>query len=171
MRKTIINVLAIFLISCLLHFIYDWFPNFITSLLFPVNESIFEHNKIIIGSFLVWAIIKKLKFKNEQNYLFSNFLASIICAILVLLIFSPIYFYILKTNDNIFITFAIYLLCIYISEKIRVKYLIKDYEPKKEKLAILGFIIVIIINAFLTYYPPALGIFYDYTKNQYGLKN
>ena len=53
----VISVVGIFLFSALLHFIYDWFPNFFTSLFFPVNESIGEHNKIIVGSFLFWAII------------------------------------------------------------------------------------------------------------------
>ena len=46
----IISCIGIFLLSVLFHFIYDWFPNFFTSLFSPVNESIWEHNKIIVGS-------------------------------------------------------------------------------------------------------------------------
>ena len=44
----VISCIGIFLLSALLHFIYDWFPSFFTSLFFPVNESIWEHNKITI---------------------------------------------------------------------------------------------------------------------------
>ena len=56
----VISVILIFLFSSLFHFIYDWFPTFFTSLFFPVNESIWEHNKIIVMSFLVLAIFEKL---------------------------------------------------------------------------------------------------------------
>ena len=63
----VISVVGIFLFSALLHFIYDWFPNFFTSLFFPVNESIGEHNKIIVGSFLFWAIIEKIYYKSKKE--------------------------------------------------------------------------------------------------------
>ena len=63
----VINVISIFLFSSLFHFIYDWFPTFFTSLFFPVNESIWEHNKIIVVSFLVLAIAEKLYYKKEKN--------------------------------------------------------------------------------------------------------
>lgn len=63
----VISVVGIFLFSALLHFIYDWFPNFFTSLFFPVNESIGEHNKIIVGSFLFWAIIEKIYYKKKKE--------------------------------------------------------------------------------------------------------
>ena len=48
----IISILGIFIISFLSHFIYQIIPNFITSIFFPVNESIFEHMKIIFTSTL-----------------------------------------------------------------------------------------------------------------------
>lgn len=85
-----ISVLLIFLLSALFHFIYDWFPNFFTSLFFPVNESIWEHNKIIVASFLVLAIIEKIYYKKEKNVIFAEALSSLVCMILVMLIFTPI---------------------------------------------------------------------------------
>ena len=80
----IISVIAIFVISGLWHFGYTIWPNFFTSLIFPVNESIFEHNKIIIFAFLIWGIVERFYLKDKQNVLWVNFLASIICALLVL---------------------------------------------------------------------------------------
>ena len=60
----IINVVFLFLLSFLWHFVYDWFPNNIFALFFPVNESIWEHMKIIyyclfMGSILEFVLCKK----------------------------------------------------------------------------------------------------------------
>ena len=35
-----------------LHFLYDWFPNPVTALLSPVNESLWEHGKLIFWPIL-----------------------------------------------------------------------------------------------------------------------
>ena len=167
----IISAFLVFLTSSLLHFIYVWFPNTFTSLLFPVNESIWEHNKIIIGSFLIWAIIEKIFFKEKKNSLWAGFVSGIFCALLVMLVFTPVYFLILKTQDNIIVTFIIFFIAIAISEILNYKILQKEYKPKLEKLALIGFGLVIVLNALLTYYPIKIGIFYDYNKLTYGIKH
>jgi len=168
----IISIFVIFGLSALLHFIYQWFPSFFTSLLFPVNESIWEHNKIIIGSFLIWSVFEKLTLKkhHELNTCTSGFISAIICCLLVMLIFSPIYFYILKTNDNTLVTLIVYFICIVLSVLLNYKLLLRKYNPEMEKKVILLWLLVIAINAILTYYPPKLPIFYDYNTNTYGIK-
>lgn len=167
----IISAFLVFLTSSLLHFIYVWFPNTFTSLLFPVNESIWEHNKIIIGSFLIWAIIEKIYFKKSKNTLYAGLISGLACCFIVMLIFTPVFYLILKTNDNIIVTFIIFFIAISISEVINYFLLQQVANPKLEKIAIIGFIIVIALNAYLTYNPLDLGIFYDYGKKVYGLGN
>ena len=169
----IISIFVIFGLSALFHFIYQWVPSFFTSLLFPVNESIWEHNKIIIGSFLIWSIFEKITIRkhHDLNTCTSGFISAVICCILVMLIFSPIYFYILKTNDNTIVTLTVYFICIAISVYINYKLLQRKYNPEIEKKVILLWLLVIVINAILTYYHPKLPKFYDYNKNIYGLKN
>ena len=166
----VISVVGIFLFSALLHFIYDWFPNFFTSLFFPVNESIWEHNKIIVVSFLVLAIAEKLYYKKEKNVIFAEVLSSLVCMILVMLIFTPIYLYILKTNDNMIVTFAIYIFAIIISQIVSYQLLNKEYNPKLEEFGVILFVIFFLINIIFTYYPPKLALFYDFVHKIYGLK-
>ena len=165
-----IGVLLIFLLSALFHFIYDWFPNFFTSLFFPVNESIWEHNKIIVASFLVLALIEKVYYKKEKNVIFAECISSLVCMILVMLIFTPIYLYILKTKDNMIVTFAIFLFAISISQIVSYHLLQKEYHPRLEELGVILFVIFFLINIIFTYYPPKLALFYDYTNQIYGLK-
>ncbi len=166
----IISIVGIFLVSALLHFIYDWFPNFFTSLFFPVNESIWEHNKIIVGSFLILAIIEKIYYKKRKNVIFAEVISALVCMTLVMLIFTPVYLYILKTNDNMIVTFAIFIIAITISQIVSYHLLQKEYYPRLEELGVILFVIFFLINIIFTYYPPKFAIFYDYTNQIYGLK-
>ena len=40
-----------------LHFLYDWFPNPVTALFSPVNESLWEHGKLIFWPILAAALL------------------------------------------------------------------------------------------------------------------
>ena len=66
-------VFGIFIISFIVHFIYSVFPCRFTSFFFPVNESIFEHMKIIYTSTLLYGIIDYFLLKNS-HIKFHNFL-------------------------------------------------------------------------------------------------
>lgn len=50
-----------FLLTCaagaLLHFVYQWLPSPLTALIAPVNESLWEHGKIIFWPYLAAALI------------------------------------------------------------------------------------------------------------------
>lgn len=165
----IISVFLTFGLSGLFHFIYKWFPNFITSIFFPVNESIWEHNKIIILSFLMIALIEKIYYKDKKNCLYAGLMSSIFCCITTMLIFTPIYLYILKTNDNMIVTFLIYFITISGSTYINYKLLQEDYNTKKEKIAIFLYLFIFLLNGILTYYPLHNSLFYDFEKRIYGI--
>ena len=62
-------ILLSFILSFPIHFIYDLFPCFLTSIIAPVNESIWEHMKIIYTSILLSSIIEYFIFKSKQLYL------------------------------------------------------------------------------------------------------
>ena len=164
----IFSPLFIFGLSALLHNIYKWCPNFLTSILTPVNESIWEHNKIIIGSFFIWMFLDKLLFKKEKNS-FHNVLSAILCSILVMLIFTPVFFLILKKQDNILITLLIYFICIVISQIFYYYLESKNNNSKFKTIGIILWILLFAINTYFSYYPLKNGLFYDYTNNCYGI--
>lgn len=164
-----ISPIIIFLLSAILHSIYELFPNFITALFFPVNESIWEHNKIIIESFLIWMLLDKLFYKKKSS-ITSNAIAALTCSILVMTIFSFVFFIILNKKDNMIVTFIIYFICIWISQLLNFYLQKKDKVNKYNTIGIILWIIIISLNAYLTYYPLKTGIFYDYKNNNYGIK-
>ena len=168
-KKIVVSTIGIFILSFIFHNMYKWIPSMITSILFPVNESIWEHGKMIIMSFLSLAIIERFILKDYTDVFKSNFIAGIICIVLTYALFSPVFFFILKTKDNIFVTMIIYLICVLISIFIKEKYLRKERNIKIEFISLFAFATIIITYALLSYNPIKLPIFYDYNKEIYGI--
>ena len=87
---------------------YDKFPSFITSIFAPVNESVWEHMKILFGSIILAGIIQKMfliaKKQKVNNLCFSNFIAALTSIPIFLILFLPIYWGI---GHNMFITLVI----------------------------------------------------------------
>ena len=166
----IFSIFALFGLSSVIHSLYKWFPNGFTAFFFPVNESIWEHNKMIMATFFIWMIVEYFKFR-DKKVIINNVISALFCAIIVMIIFIPVFFLILKTNDNIFVTLVIYFICLCISQYISY-ILYKDYSLNDlTKSSVVLWIIIFIINAILSFYPPHLKIFYDYNKEGYGIIN
>lgn len=168
-KRIIISTIVILLLSTLFHSVYDKFPNAITLLFFPVNESIWEHNKMILLSYFILALIEKVFIYKDKNVFFTSLIEAIICIILLDLTFTPIYLYVLKTKDNLVLTLIIFAISIFISFIVGEK-LLKNTD-KKETPALLGFALVSSILILTTFYPPHLSIFYDYREKVYGISN
>lgn len=166
----ILGVIIAFFLSFIFHFIYDLFPNFITSIIFPVNESIFEHMKIIFGCILLSGVIQKIiVIKNDLNYnniCISNVIVAFISIFIFLIMFIPIYSII---GENLPITLIIMLITYIISQILSI-YIIKNEDMKKEKFAILLVIIIYTIFGILTYYPPQNDLFIDPIHDSFGIK-
>ena len=62
-RIKIISIIGTFLLCFLTHFIYNLFPNTLFSIFFPVNESIWEHMKMLFSTILLFGIIEYILIK------------------------------------------------------------------------------------------------------------
>lgn len=87
-----IKIIAVFVVmdlSVLCHFLYEWNNNFIFSILSPVNESIWEHMKLMVTPVLLYGIFEWLYYKkkniNHDNLLLSLCISSIIGIIVYLI--------------------------------------------------------------------------------------
>lgn len=172
-KLKIIGIVFIFLISFITHNIYDMFPNFITSLFFPVNESIFEHMKMINISYIIWIIIELILIRKNNiktlNFKSSSIVSLILNIVIFLIIYLPIYN---LFGYNTIITISLYLLSIIIAQIISFKVL----DSKKEYYFLnkYSYILILIITLsfiYLTYYPLDNYIFIDKVNKKLGLKN
>lgn len=165
----IINIILFFALSFLWHFMYDWFPNFLTSIFFPVNESIWEHMKIIFGVIVFGSLISLIlmnKFHIKHNNFYVEIITKAVLGVLFyLIIFIPLY---KLFGESMIISISLMLLTYIFVEFIGYKILLLD-EMNINILPIILIILCYILFFLLTYYPPHNFIFFDEIKLIYGI--
>lgn len=165
----IISPFIIFGICSLFHFVYQLTPNIITSFFFPVNESIFEHMKLIYTSILTFSLIEYVIIKKKKivvsNIGINPFISSITNIISFLIIYLPLRYFI---YENMIITFIILFISNIITSFISYKLLLSK-QIIDNKIGLFITLIMYIPIIYLTYYPFHFEFFYD-TKNElYGI--
>lgn len=165
----IINVVFLFLLSFLWHFVYDWFPNNIFALFFPVNESIWEHMKIIyycllMGSILEFVLCKKNNIK-INNFYIEAMVKSILGVIFYLIIFVPFYLWL---GESMFISISLMLITYIFMEYIGYKILTGE-EMNINILPVVIIALGCIMFVILTFYPLHNFLFFDGVKFGYGI--
>lgn len=168
-KLKIVNVVIFFALSFLWHFVYDLIPNFVTAIFFPVNESIWEHMKIIFGVIIFGSLISLIlmqKFKIKHNNFYVEIVTKgILGVIFYLAIFIPLYNIF---GENMFISITLMLITYIVMEFIGYKILLLD-ELDIKILPIILIVLCYILFALLTFYPPHNTIFFDEIKLIYGI--
>lgn len=171
-KMIIVNSILTFILCFLTHFLYTWLPNPMFSILFPVNESIWEHMKMIYTTILLYGIIEAFimkKFKIiHNNFLISTLLKAVICIPIDLIIYLPI----LKIfGEHMIVTFIILFISILISNIIGY-FILKLNEIKYEKtISIIAIILIYVVMGILTYKPLKYDLFYDRVEQKYGIND
>ena len=165
----IIGFLFVSIMGALSHFFYEWSDfNKIIGILFPVNESTWEHLKLAILPTILYFAFGKIFIKNT-NYLFALFIT-----LLTPIIVIPILFYTYTAvvgHEILVVDILIYLLAVLLAFVLC--WLILSLNSLKKIyniIAIIGLIVILICYLTLTLYPPNFFIFKDFTNNTYGLK-
>lgn len=168
-----ICIIGIFLLCFLFHFLYDWFPNGMFAIIFPVNESIWEHMKLFYTSTLVFGIIEYIllyKFNIKyNNFITSLFISSTSSIIIFLIIYLPIYY---KMGVKMFFTIILMLVSIILSQIISY-YILNTKKTCKyiEYISLILIIIGYIVFGYLTYNPIKTHLFFDTQEEMYGINN
>ena len=155
----------------LLHFLYDWSGEAIWMAPFSsVNESTWEHMKILFFPMLIFAIIQSFFFKEYKKFWDIKLKGIIIGILLIPLLF---YFYngvIGKSPD--WINIAIFVISIAVSIFYEIKQF-KKKEVQNDKSIQSLFILIMIAALFIvfTFAPLELEIFKDPTTGLYGINN
>lgn len=166
-----VNTITIFLFMFLFSNIYNWFPSFITASIFPVNESLFEHLKLmyiteIIMSSVIYLIFK-IKKINFSNYFLGLLGSTIFTIIIFFIIYLPIYN---RFGEGLIYTMIIYLIVLilgqivfyFIMTKIKYKYI---YNV----ISIILILLIWILLIYFTYNPKNSSFFFDPISESYGI--
>ena len=155
----ICSTLFIFIIGTLLHFTYDWSnQNPFVGMFSAVNESTWEHLKLLFFPMLLTTIFGTIYYKDE----YPNFLCAKTKGILISLAFLIIFFYTytgILGKGMSFINIGSFFLAVLIGEFYAYKR-IEEYSCCS-KLSILILILLSMLFVIFTFYPPHIGLFKD----------
>ena len=145
----VVGFFVVSLLGTLFHFTYDLVPIFI----FPKNESIFEHTKLIFMPMLIYYFIS-FYFLNNKKRMFTIFITSILIGILLVVSIYYIYSGILGFDNDI-INVMIY----YVAVLIMFLNLYKEKTLLSFTNSVVICIIIFILMIVFTYYPLNIAFF------------
>lgn len=165
-----INAIVTFGLCFLTHFLYEWIPNPIFAVFFPVNESIWEHMKMLYTTILIYGIIEHWILKRANlhvnNFSLTTIIKSIISIPIYLIIFIPLYN---LFGENMFISISVLFIVLLIVNFIGYKIYDTNEIDIQKPLSIVIIILVYALMIYLTYYPPHTELFYDIKEEKYGI--
>ena len=158
-----IGIIFVLITGTLAHFLYGWTGNnHIAGLFTPINESIWEHMKLVFFPMLIYSLIMILKFHRKYSCITSALSFGILVGTFLIPLFYYTYTFFLGTN--IFIldisTFILSIvIAFWLSYKLTLSCRLEPYSP------LLCILVCILFVCFLifTCHPPNTTIFQDPT--------
>ena len=154
----IISTIFIIVLGTILHFTYDWSgDNFVVSLFSAVNESTWEHLKLVFVPMTITTIIGSLLFRKDYPFYFCNKIKGIILAMLLIVILFYTYTGVLGKNYAFF-DISLFFIAVIVSQINSYKKIISN-SSCNNLIAVIILIVLIISFFIFTVYPPNIGIF------------
>ena len=155
----------------LLHFLYDWLGHSVWVAPFSgVNESTWEHMKLLFWPMLFFAVIESLFFKDRADFRCVKLKGILLGLSLIPIIFYTYNGVIGKSPD--FINIAIFFITAAVSYIYEARQFNKEYTAcRNPKIAVA--LLAVIAAAFLlfTFKTPEIGIFKDPITGGYGISS
>jgi len=146
------------LAGVVLHFVYDWFPNPVTALIAPVNESLWEHAKLLFWPLTVTAFCLC---GGKMQALAARLLAAVAASLSV--VAAGYIYHILLRGEALAVDVVLYAaamaLGFWLAEPLE-KWTV---TPGRQKLAVALTCIMAVLFIWFTYAPPETVIFADLT--------
>lgn len=163
----IISTIFIIAIGALLHFTFEWSNNNpIIGTFSAVNESVWEHLKILFFPMLVTTIIGYFYYKDIPNYLCSK-TKGILLSLSFIIVFFYTYTGIIGTHFAI-VDIISFIVAIIIGEIYTYKK-IKSNIPCNNLISIITLIILTFSFIIFTFKTPHIEIFKDPSTKTYGI--
>ncbi len=162
---TIIGIIFVLVTGTLSHFLYNWSgQNPVVGLFTPVNESVWEHMKLLFFPMLLYSLIMILKYRRQYPHIASALFFGIIAGTILIPLFYYAYTSILGTN-YLFLDIGIFILSIVISFWLTYK-LTLPHRLEGSTL-VLGLAVGVLLLCFLrfSYHAPNTVIFQDPTAD------
>ena len=170
LKFQIFSVIFTWVLGTLLHFTYEWSnENIIIAAFSAVNESTWEHLKLLFFPMFITTVIGYFYLKPKEDY--KNFLCAKTIGILSALSFVVVFFYtytgIVGTNFAI-LDIGSFFVGVLLGEFVTYKLTKNDVDCNNCSAMIILTILFLCFIIF-TYYPPHIGLFIDPVSRKYGI--
>lgn len=158
---TIIGVIFVFLTGTISHFLYDWSDqNYIVGLFTPINESIWEHMKLLFFPMIIYSIFIITKYKSKYSCITPALCFGIITGTLLIPLFYYSYTFVLGKNF-LFLDISIFILSIVIAFRLSLKLTLSYKLNSYTSLLCISVCLLFICFLIFTYHAPDITIFQD----------
>lgn len=159
----IVGALFTIILGTLTHFLYEWSgKKVLVGLFSAVNESTFEHLKLIIIPFTVFAVIEYFVYGKDKNNFFTSKLVSLIAgAILIIILF---YTYSGIVGKNYLVAdIATFIISVIVSYYLSYRFISdKNFNSKDSNFyGLTGFFVLLFLVIIFTFNPPDIALFKD----------
>lgn len=157
---TILGICFVLITGTLSHFVYEWTgKSFFVGFFVPVNESIWEHAKLIFFPMLLFAFFMKWKLQDSYPCIGTSLMAGILTGTASIPVIFYTYTGILGYHTLVLdlLTFVASVLIAFITTY----RLAKSCKAQKYRFFLLGAVILLTLCFFVfTYAPPDIGLFH-----------
>ncbi len=162
--KTKNYIWAFFIISILGtlgHFVFEWSgKSYVAGLFFPVNESTWEHLKLLFYPTIIYSLGEYLLCKPKNKAYISGSILSLYCGMISIIILFYTYSGVLGKNVD-YINIAIFFISVIITlitKSILLKWSFLE-DDFLSLILLLSLVLMGIFFAVFSYNPPSLGLF------------
>lgn len=163
---------ALFILGTLMHFVYDilW-ESPLAGLVSAVNESIWEHAKLVLWPVILWWSLyycfRRQQYKIDRNKWFGSALVALLTALAVI----PLLYYFYTSAFGVELLW-VDILILFLADLFGQLLGLHVYRHGKgipALLVIFIFIVLVILFAVFTFYPPQIPWFRDGVSGKYGI--
>ena len=172
-KAQLVVTLFSLILGTLLHFTYEWSGgNLFVGSFSAVNESVWEHLKLVFYPMLIATIVEYFFVKNVVNNYIEAKTIGIFTAIAFVVVAFFTYSGIIGTSI-IVIDILIFIISIILGEYVSYKLMKRSDEStvNTEVLSIVILVFLFICFVLFTYLPPEVNLFRDVTTGIYGIGN
>ena len=172
-KVELIVILFCLILGTLLHFTYEWSgENLFIGSFSAVNESVWEHLKLVFYPMLIAAIVEYFFVKDVSNNYVEAKTIGIFTAICFIIVSFFTYSGIIGTSI-IVIDILIFIISIILGEYVAYRLMKRENESTvtTESLSIIILVFLLLCFIIFTYLPPEVNLFRDVTTGVYGIGN
>ena len=165
-----VGFVAVSFFGVLLHFLYDWTNITFTALFSAVNESTWEHMKLIFFPMFFFSLIQSAFIGKE----YENFWCIKLRGIIIGLVLVPVMFYTIRgvagpTPD--WVNIAIFFVAVLIAFIYETKQFLKDTAMCKSSFsAFIVLCLIAVLFIIFTFIPPQIPLFQDPIAGGFGIE-